>query len=140
MGIMEDLERTREEISSLLQSRLQPIVEPIEDILNVIFVLHHFVLDCIIQGLALARRNSLIIWENKKKELCEDYFKMPGGLKPNQYHTRYYVGLSRIRVFEYGIAIQVLPNLRHVGIRCFSFCGIPIFQGDPVSVPVAPYG
>ena len=52
MGFMEDLERTREEISSLLQSRLQPMVEPIEDILNVLFILHHFVLDCIIKGLA----------------------------------------------------------------------------------------
>ena len=79
--------------------------------------------------LALARRNSLILWENKKEELCEDYFKMPGGLKPNQYHTRYYVGLSRIRIFEYGIVIQVLPNFKHVGdvgVRCFTGlrCGL----------------
>ena len=78
-------------------------------------------------------------WEGIKERLCEDYFKMPGGLQPHRYHTRYSIGLMRIRLFEYGIRIQVLPDLTHMGIRCFTFCGIQVFQGEPVPVPVAQY-
>ena len=81
----------------------------------------------------------LALYENIKERLCKDYLKMPGGLEPNRYHTRYYVGLNRLRVLEYGIIIQVLPDLSHAGIRCFHICGIPVFNGHPVPVPTAPY-
>ena len=81
----------------------------------------------------------LALWEKIKERLCEDYFKMPGGLRPNRYHARYYVGLNRLRFLEYGILIRVLPDLTHEGIRIFSFCGIHVFHGEPVPVPAAPY-
>ena len=49
-------------------------------------------------------------WESIKERICEEYFKMPAGLQPNRYHTRYFIGLDRIRVFEYGVIIQVLAS------------------------------
>ena len=77
-------------------------------------------------------------WEIIKERLCENYLKMPAGLRPNRYHTRYYISLRRLRIVEYGIVIQVLPNLKHAGIRVFSFCGMHVFHGEPVPVPATP--
>ena len=82
----------------------------------------------------------LALWENISAKICEDYLKMPGGLEPNQYHTRYFVGTDRLRLLEYGVHIQVIPDLRHVGMRCFQICGITVFIGDHVLVPTAPSG
>ena len=82
----------------------------------------------------------LALWENISAKICEDYLKMPGGLEPNQYHTRYFVGLDRLRLLEYGILIQVLPDLTHMGMRCFQIFGITVFNGDHVPVPTAPSG
>ena len=81
----------------------------------------------------------LVLWENIKERICEDYLKMPGGLEPHRYHTRYYVGLNRLRVMEFGIIIRVLPDLSHEGIRCFDICGIAVYTGHPIPVPPAPY-
>ena len=82
----------------------------------------------------------LALWEIISEHICEGYLKMPGGLEPNRYHTRYFIGTNGLRLFEYGVFIQVLPTMSHVGIRRFNFCGIPIFNGDPVPVPAAPGG
>ena len=82
----------------------------------------------------------LALWENISAKICEDYLTMPGGLEPNQYHTRYFVGLDRLRLLEYGILIQVLPDLTHMGMRCFQIFGITVFNGDHVPVPTAPSG
>ena len=79
------------------------------------------------------------MWEQIKERLCNNYFKIPAGLQPNRYHTRFYIGLNRLRVMEYGILIQVRPDFTHVGRRCFRVCGIHVFHGEPVSVPVAPH-
>ena len=88
----------------------------------------------------------LALWEKVKEKVCKEYLKMPGGLQPNQYHTRYYIGTNRLRIIEYGVFVEVLPDLSHVGRRCFLFCGfngiwlMGFHLGDREPVPTAPSG
>ena len=82
----------------------------------------------------------LQLWERIAETLCEGFMKMPSGLQPNQYHTRYFLGLNRFHLFEYGILIQVLADQSHVGMRCFHICGIHVFTGVAVPVTGALWG
>ena len=82
----------------------------------------------------------LALWQKIQEKICEDYLQMPGGLEPNQYHMRGYIGTHRLRFLEYGVFIFIQPDLIHVGQRRFIICGILVIAGDLVPVPTAPSG